>query len=231
MATEVKNPIILYDRRGHSASSPDTKQGSITEDVDDVIALMKALGLKKVNFIGHSYGANIVVKLATQYPEVVENTLLYEPPMFGILRGKAKYKNDLISTKNEMLKAKALLEKGEIEKGTIQFVEKVAFGEDSWLNVFNDESRAIMLLNYRTWLDQSRDPKRLEIDPLKLNRLKGNIIILYGKSTLPIYTDIVNELDSLLIKKQIIGIKNAGHGGITTNSDEVSEIIKENIIR
>lgn len=230
LATEVSNPIILYDRRGHGASSPDTHQGSITEDMDDAITLMKVLGFEKANFVGHSYGANIVVKLVSEHPECVANILVYEPPMFGLLKGKTEYKNDLLSTKKAMLKAKCLLENGEIEAGTIQFVEKVAFGDGSWENVFNSTSRAIMLSNYKTWLDQTRDPERLNLDPSKLNDLTGNITILYGSETLPVYSDVVDELDKILSNKTIKVVNGAGHAGLVTNSLTIVNMITNNLI-
>jgi len=227
LSRQVKNPIVLYDRRGHSASTPDMQQGSITQDVNDAIALMKVLGIEKANFAGHSYGSNIVILLATKHPEHVNDIFVYEPPLFGIVKGKPEYKNDLMTVKKAMLSAKALLEKGEIEKGTIQFIENVAFGKGSWQNVFDKSERRIMLANYHTWLDQSRDPQRLNIQPDKLNNFNGKITILYGSSTLPVYKDVVTELDKKLKNKHIIEIKNAGHAGLITNPDDVANAIKE----
>lgn len=225
LAGHVKNPLILYDRRGHSASTPDVAQGSISQDVKDIIALMRALGFEKANFVGHSYGSNIVIQIAVEHPETAENIILYEPPLFGLLKGKSEYQSDLQKVKSEMQLAKWLLEKGDIEKGTIQFIEKVAFGEGSWENLFDKSERRIMLANYHTWLDQSRDPQRLNIEFLKLNDFKGGITILYGTKTLPIYKDVVIELDKKLHNKQIIRVENAGHGGLITNPYIVSQII------
>ena len=38
--------------------------------------------------------------------------------------------------KKAMTTSKSLLEKGAIQEGTIQFIEKVAFGENSWERSF-----------------------------------------------------------------------------------------------
>lgn len=231
LAGQIKNPLILYDRRGHSASTPDVAQGSITQDVNDAIDLMEALGFEKANFIGHSYGSNIVIQLATEHSKAVKNILVYEPPLFGLLKEKSEYQTDLREIKSAMLLAKSLLEKGEIEKGTIQFIEKAAFGNASWENMFDKSERRIMLANYHTWLDQSRDPQRLNIQPAKLNDFKGGITILYGTKTLPVYKDVITELSKILQNKQIIKIENAGHGGLITNSYEVSQLIKMDLIK
>ncbi len=230
LAGMLKNPLILYDRRGHSASTPDFGQGSVMQDVNDAVALMKALCFDQANFVGHSYGSNIVIQLAIKHPGAVKNILVYEPPLFGLLKGKSEYETDLQETQKAILFSKSLLEKGEIEKGTIQFIENVAFGKGSWESIFDEGERRIMLANCHTWLDQSRDPQRLNIQPAGLNNFKGRIIILYGASTLPVYKDVIVELDKMLKSKKIIEISNAGHGGLITNPYEVSQAIEEYLI-
>src|SRR5690606_28529816 len=43
LSTKIKNPVILYDRRGHSASTPDKQQGTISQDVNDALLLIQKL--------------------------------------------------------------------------------------------------------------------------------------------------------------------------------------------
>ncbi|MDM1399080.1 alpha/beta hydrolase, partial [Myroides odoratimimus] len=162
------NPIILYDRRGHSASSPDKEQGTISMDVQDAVSLLDALQIKKAHFIGHSYGANITIELANNHADRVESIVLYEPPIFGMLKGQTEYKQILSEVQNEMQKSKTLLEQGHIEQGTFNFIEKVAFGKGSWYSVFDQRARNTMTASYTTWLDQANDPERLNIKPENL---------------------------------------------------------------
>ncbi|WP_059051635.1 alpha/beta fold hydrolase, partial [Myroides odoratimimus] len=159
------NPIILYDRRGHSASSADKEQGTISMDVQDVLSLLDALEVKKAHFIGHSYGANITIELTNNHANRVESIVLYEPPIFGMLKGQTQYKQILSEVQNEMQKSKTLLEQGHIEQGTFNFIEKVAFGKGSWYSVFDQRARNTMTASYTTWLDQANDPERLNIKP------------------------------------------------------------------
>jgi len=225
LAREIKNPLILYDRRGHSASAPDKEQGSIAQDLGDVLRLVEKLGFEKAHFIGHSYGANTVAQLACLHPEKAESILLYEPPMFGLLKNKPRHKTEMQAVKQAMATAKTLLENGEIEKGTILFVEKVAFGENSWKSLFDDRSRSTMAANYRTWLDQSNDPERLNIQPEKLNGFAGKITVVSGTHSIPVYPAVVEELKAMVGKIIVKTIAKAGHGGMVSHPEETARII------
>lgn len=58
--------IILYDQRGRGASSPpkDPSQSTIEDDAADVGALRRALGVRRWDVLGHSWGGGIAM-LAT----------------------------------------------------------------------------------------------------------------------------------------------------------------------
>ncbi|WP_068597180.1 alpha/beta fold hydrolase [Vaginella massiliensis] len=229
LTRELNNPIIIYDRRGHGASSPDTQQGTISQDVNDVLLLITKLGFEKAHFIGHSYGANIVVQLASLYPEKAESIVLYEPPIFGLLKDKPEYKTEMQAVKKAMTTAKTLLENGSVEEGTIHFVEKVAFGENSWQDIFDERARSTMTADFRTWLDQSNDPERLNIQPENLNNFKGNITVISGTASIPVYPAVVEELKRKVSKIRTKTIPDAAHGGLVSHPTETSNVILEHI--
>ena len=229
LITQISNPVILYDRRGHSASTPDKQQGSISEDVNDALLLMQKLGFEKAHFIGHSYGANIVVQLASLHPEKAATIILYEPPMFGLLKDIQQYNLELQKVNKAMATAKTLLESGDIEKGTIHFIEQAAFGENSWKNIFDERARSTMIASYRTWLDQTNDPQRLHIQPEKLNNFNGTITVLSGTHSIPVYLAVAKELKKKVPTIQLKIIPQAGHGGLISHTIETTEIIEEHL--
>ena len=49
------------------------------------------------------------------------------------------------------------------EEGAAYFAEHIGFGPGVWDGVFSAEQRATMVTNADTWLDQSRDPRRLSL--------------------------------------------------------------------
>ena len=77
--------VLTYDRRGHSRSAPATAQGSMKEDALDLAALIETLGLDPANIAGKSYGAAIVLRLATLRPDLFRALAAHEPPLFGVL--------------------------------------------------------------------------------------------------------------------------------------------------
>lgn len=58
--------IILYDQRGRGASSapPDPPSASIEDDAADLVALRRALGVRRWDVLGHSWGGGIAMLAA-----------------------------------------------------------------------------------------------------------------------------------------------------------------------
>lgn len=229
LSKTTSNPILLYDRRGHSASSPDNQQGTISMDVQDAIALLDVLGFKKAHFIGHSYGANIAIELANNYPDRVESIVIYEPPIFGLLKGQAQYKQILTEVQEDMQKSKTLLEQGSIEQGTFTFIEKVAFGQGSWSAIFDERARHTMTASYRTWLDQANDPERLNIKPENLNQFTGQITMLTGTDSILVYPAVANEIKQKVPSVALHTISGAGHGGLVSHAKQTALLISDHL--
>jgi len=66
-ALEAQHQVLRYDTRGHGAS--DAPDGAYTLDqlVADAVALMDALEIQKVNFVGLSMGGMIAQGLALKH--------------------------------------------------------------------------------------------------------------------------------------------------------------------
>lgn len=225
------NPIILYDRRGHSASTPDQQQGTISMDVRDAVALLDVLGFTKAHFIGHSYGANIAIELATTQPDRVESIVIYEPPIFGLLKGQPQYKQMLTEVQEDMQKSKTLLEEGYIEQGTFNFVEKVAFGTGSWSTIFDERARHTMTASYRTWLDQTNDPERLNIKPELLNQFTGQLTLITGTDSILVYPAVAREIKKKVQAVVLHTIQGAGHGGLISHPKQTADILADHLKR
>jgi esterase len=62
--------VYIVDLRNHG-HSPHSEEHSYDVMVDDVIELMDDLGLESTNFLGHSMGGKVAMKLAQDHPERV----------------------------------------------------------------------------------------------------------------------------------------------------------------
>lgn len=68
---ESGNRVVLYDQRGHGASSRGTAQLSIETLADDFAAVLAARDVEDAVLAGHSMGGMTVMALATYRPEIL----------------------------------------------------------------------------------------------------------------------------------------------------------------
>ena len=74
----------VLDVRGRGLSSAsDTLDYSLQAQIDDVLALMQALGPKRWALIGHSMGGRIVAGAAAAQPAGLERVVIVDPPVSG----------------------------------------------------------------------------------------------------------------------------------------------------
>jgi 3-oxoadipate enol-lactonase len=81
---------ITYDRRGHGASSDGDEPHSVPLHGDDFAALVTALHLPPVVYVGSSGGARIGVDVVLRHPELLAGAVLSEPPIFSLDPGRAQ---------------------------------------------------------------------------------------------------------------------------------------------
>lgn len=230
LSQKVANPIILFDLRGHSSSVQIAQQqGSILQDAEDVAKLIKKLGYSVGHILGHSYGANIAIKLVNKYPTMAASVFLYEPPVFGLLAGKAKYQKGMVKAMQIISQTKAALEKGAIEQGVRLFIENIAFGQGSWHKMLDKQTQAAMMSNYLTFLDQLGDKERFNINVAKLNHYKGKVTLLQGRQSLPLFKALMQEITQVLANEKVLFIEEAGHEGIFTQASLIASKIAKNL--
>ena len=77
--------LIRYDLRGHGRSGYTTDPADYTWDahVEDLLGLMRHLGVKRATIWGSSVGAGVALVLALRHPEMVERLILQPPPPLG----------------------------------------------------------------------------------------------------------------------------------------------------
>jgi proline iminopeptidase len=73
--------VILYDQRGRGASSaPATPaDATIDDDAEDVGALRRAIGIRRWDLVGHSWGGGIGMLAAANDPAGVRRMVLIDP--------------------------------------------------------------------------------------------------------------------------------------------------------
>ena len=74
-------PAICYDLRGHGLSSHAADGYDVATGACDLIALLDALELERVDLAGQSWGALICLRVALEHPERVRRLVLCEAPL------------------------------------------------------------------------------------------------------------------------------------------------------
>ena len=69
--------LIVFDRRGSGASDPVVGAPTLEERMDDIRAVMDAVGSRSAALFGFSEGGPMAALFAASYPERVQSLLLY----------------------------------------------------------------------------------------------------------------------------------------------------------
>jgi proline iminopeptidase len=77
--------VIYFDAfgRGKSDRAKDRREYTLARDVEDVDGLRKALGLGKINLLGHSYGGVVAQSYAVRFPDSLRRLILIDAPFSG----------------------------------------------------------------------------------------------------------------------------------------------------
>ncbi len=90
--------VVTYSRRYHWPNEPIT-QGcdySMAEQLDDLQALVRSLGLVPVHLVGHSYGAFLALLLAMRASGLVRTLVLAEPPIITLFVGNTPKPREML---------------------------------------------------------------------------------------------------------------------------------------
>jgi 2-hydroxy-6-oxonona-2,4-dienedioate hydrolase len=71
--------VYVPDIPGYGDSGDPGRVLNIPEMADWLVAWMQAIGLERAAFLGNSFGCQVIVDLASRYPELVEAALLQGP--------------------------------------------------------------------------------------------------------------------------------------------------------
>lgn len=158
--------VLSYDRRGHGTSAPTDGQGSVHEDVADLAALIRHLGLAPVHLLGNSYGGIVALRFAGDRPEMVRSVIVHEPPAFAMLPSGHPDMSDFDRTLSEV---EHLIGSGQNEAAARIFMEIAVAGPGGWERMPRS-LRASIAAHAPTFLDEQRDPDSRCIDPTSLAR-------------------------------------------------------------
>jgi pimeloyl-ACP methyl ester carboxylesterase len=202
--------VLVYDRRGHTRSERLEAQGSIDEDGDDLAGLLEIVALAPAHVVTNSWGGNIALRLACRRPELFRSLTCHEPPLWGLLANDPDSQAILSLGTESLVAVSSRIAAGDHEGAARQFVDEVAFGRGAWDNQ-PPEVKEMFVRNAPTYLDELRDPDQLTIDPDALPALKMPVRLTQGSESPPVFSRVIDRLESLIPNVARETIQGAGH--------------------
>jgi len=196
--------VISYDRRGRGDST-DTKPYSPQREVEDVAALIDAVG-GAVNLYGHSSGGAIALQAANKLGAQVKKLAIYEVP----------YTLDSNATKaaNEYDKAlKKLLKSGRIGDAVALFVRAVGVSDEQIkamrrMPMWRGLERLAPTLAY----DSEVLGEGHSLPTALLLRITTQTLVMHGGAGAPSVRDAARAISEAIPKAQLLNLPGETHG-------------------
>jgi 3-oxoadipate enol-lactonase len=201
------NKVITYDMRGFGKSSLPNGKYSHHEDLHE---LLKQLNIKEAKLVAHSFGGEVAVNFALEYPQEVSSLVLISSSL-----GRVKGDSSEWDALNEFGKS------GDI-KGL-----KNRMKENPIFKNFKKDSEELRLIeeiieDYSGYHFQNKDPRQYINSAQRLHELSLPVEVVVAEKDLEVQKEVVETFERELgIKPRII--PNAGHMAILEKKDIFDE--------
>ena len=203
--------VLAYDRRGYSRSERPDSAGSVDEDGDDLAALLEALELARAHVATISYGAT---RAAPRYPPprvLPARCAAKSRPSGACSNDDAEAQEIFAADARSIEPIARRIAEGDHARAARQFVEEVIMGPGAWDNALPAETRAIMVQNAPTFLDELQDPNANAADADALATLDMPVRLTEGTESPPILARVIDRLVDLIPGATRELIDGAGH--------------------
>lgn len=201
--------VVAYSRRFHwpNASPAKDADASVERQVDDLAALVRALGSKPSHIIGHSFGGAVALNFALRYPELVRTMVLVEPAVSSVLADTPENKEVTKEGQAIRAKMKEAFDSGDAERIVRTYADHVAPGE---LEKATTEVREMLIANTPAFQLDFTAP-RLVLTCDDARRVSAPVLVLSGDRS-PLGLQRVAEATANCIPKaRLIKIPGATH--------------------
>ncbi|HEV7609603.1 MAG TPA: alpha/beta hydrolase [Steroidobacteraceae bacterium] len=220
--------VISYSRRYNFPNrNPQTAvDHSAIVEAADLAALIKALGLKRVNLIGTSMGAATALTLAVEHPRMVRTLVIAEPPILGWARefadGGALYRDFMQRIQDP---ARDAFVAGDDTAAMRFFVDGLA--SRGRFDSLSAEARLAVMQNaaFFRMMTRSQNPYP-DLSRKEVRELRMPVLVITGEKTVEIHRRIDEELSKLIPRARSATIPNAGHGSPRENPQAFTEVVE-----
>ncbi len=223
--------VIAYSRRFAYPNKQvinDSADYTVVPHAKDLAEFIKALNLKPVHLVGHSYGAFTALLTTIDHPELVRSLTLGEPPVASLLRnvpgGDTIMKNFFAKTATP---AVAAFKNNDSKKAAAAFLNGATDDSLSWSKL-PQQVQAIMMdntLELRGMRFSKKTAPPITCNDLK--KIKTPVLLLHGDRSPLFFASIIDELDRCLDRKERATLSDASHGLEYENPSQFNKIVLE----
>jgi pimeloyl-ACP methyl ester carboxylesterase len=215
--------VVTYDQRGHSDSERTTEQVSMHENVADAAALIEHLGLAPAWVIGISFGANITLWLAGEYPTLLRGIIAHDPTLFSLLAADPSMSPMLEENAKMLDTVVERIASGDNSGAAEQFFT-VLLGPGAWQKL-PPAMRQAFITNAPTFPSEVRDPERFAFDLDWVRSFSRPSFLSTGDQSPPLFTKVLSMLAEVLPNCEVVAFARAGHVPHLTHPDEYIESV------
>lgn len=219
--------IIYYDMRGQYMSSvPKNKAHyGLLYDADDLEWLRKALKIKKLDLLGHSYGGMVALTYALKYPNNLNSIIFCSTPIAWTERDRDMFcrKNtDCVKWEKEWVAAKTPEER-------TRLYHEMSYQNppDKMIKKYNELSRAAYYTKKYARSMPAYEKEKTEPDWRELKKIKVPMLALFGANDWNVRPDNALKLMRNLKNMRLRIIPGAKHDIFSDKPEEFAAIIKK----
>lgn len=216
---------IALDLRyfGVAPWSDNGTQYSRATHVADLATFIRQLKLGPVHLVGHSYGADIALRVAVEQPELVRSLFLNEPPLPSILTNPSEQK--VVSDEGKgFAPIVAAAKAGNVAEATRLMIDFV-HADPGNFERRSQASRSMLLDNARTIAPHVSAPPPPRVTCEQLGQLKVPVTITRGELTRPFFKVLSEATHRCIPGSQLITVANARHGSPDQNTAAFNEAL------
>lgn len=211
--------VLTYDRRGFGGSTLGPRTSPVAADTDDLVALLEATDFYPVHVVGHSYGAVVALRLATERPEFVRSLSLHEPPYFGLLGDRPETAADGERFRSGVASIREQARHGDRVGAAKNVVEVFSTTSGAWERLPEAVRRSFVGYIDR-WVEEYSDPEAFRPRPGSLRETLVPTLLTYGAESPRFLREIEQALASELANPTLREIPGSSHVPHVTRPEE-----------
>lgn len=217
--------VLTYDRRGYSQSEKPFPKSGFKNEVWDLIRLIEFLHISGAHIVGNLFGASIVMKTATQRPDLFKTMIVNDPPLFGLLNEEQNAPIALEAFDYRIKSIMDLYQNKKIEAAAFQYVDTIGIGPGAWEKL-SESMRHIFIANAESWYNQMTDPEIIDFDFNQISNFKKPTLLSNGDLSPLIYHKVVDKLENIIAHSKRITYQGSAHVPHISNPKKFVEAIR-----